>query len=165
MYTTKMLSRATKICFLTFMTLLMMFRRSDVKEDLSGSTQVNSTGKICSLLTLLEVYFGTWPPFVTFNTYRCAYMYYKRQNTSPSEGSRSQGSKNLNSWVVLESVLSLPLTEQYFRSLSISTLHPMRKLSYNKISTKNHEKKRRKRMKKKKNKQECLKCPAWRVDL
>lgn len=43
----------------------------------------------------LNIFFGTWSPFVFYNTYRWACMYYKRQNISSSKGRVSLGATQL----------------------------------------------------------------------
>ena len=69
MYATKMFSRATEICFLTCLTLLMMFKSSDFKGNSFRVISGNPTGKMCPFLIFLEIHFGTWSPFVFYNTY------------------------------------------------------------------------------------------------
>lgn len=54
----------------------------------------HSAGKVSWLLIFLEIYFSTWSPF--YNTFRDAYMYFKRQNSNPSEGGVSLGASQLN---------------------------------------------------------------------
>lgn len=95
MYARNMFSRATEICFFTCLTLLMMFKSSDYKGSSFRVISGNYTGKMCPFLIFLEIYFGIWSPFVSYNTYKCAYMYYKRQNISPSEGRVSLGATQL----------------------------------------------------------------------
>ena len=96
MYSTETFSRATQVCLISYLTLLLMFNRSDFKEGSFRSSQVTSIGKVCSHLIVLKVGLGTWSPFVFYNTCRDKYMYYKRQNISPSEGRVSLGATQLN---------------------------------------------------------------------
>ena len=96
MYSTEMFSRATQVCLIPYLTLLIMFNRSDFKECSFRSSQVTSIGKVYSHLIVLKVGLGTRSPFVFYNTCRDKYMYYKRQNNSPSEGRVSLGATQLN---------------------------------------------------------------------